>query len=193
MRDVEGLTEAVAALERRVRALEDARPPATPPPEGPPAPGGKERWWLLERLARHTGPGFARDGVTGSVAYGGRLRAPGTGELVWQLEHAAPDVLDADLGAASVVLGALSHPVRLEILRRLVQGARTLGELQTLAGTGTSGQIHHHLRELRAAGLIVQPRRNHYAISAERAIPCLVILAAALDRAVPVGPPAPED
>jgi hypothetical protein len=28
--------------------------------------------------------------------YDGRVRAPGAGEIVWQLEHAVPDVVDAD-------------------------------------------------------------------------------------------------
>lgn len=182
-REATDLSEAVADLQQRVGALEDGRTTAAPGPVGD-LPDS-DRWWLLERLARNTGPGFSRAGASGSVAYGGRVGAPGTGELVWQLEHAVPDVLDGDLGAASAVLGALGHPVRLEILRRLVLGARTLGELQELAGTGSSGQIHHHLRELRAAGLIVQPRRNHYAIPADRVVPVLVIVAAAL------GPPLP--
>jgi len=82
------------------------------------------------------------------------------------------------------VLAALAHPLRLEILRRLLLGARTLGELQEIEGTGTSGQVHHHLRELRGAGLVVSQRRNDYAIPAERVVPLLVIVAAALGRAV---------
>ena len=44
--------------------------------------------------------------------------------------------------------------------------------------------MHHHLRELRAAGLVVSQRRNHYAIPAERVVPLLVIVAAALGRAL---------
>ncbi len=164
----------IGALERRVAALE-GEPAPGPEPEG-------DRWWLLEHLARNAGPAFARDGVAGSVAYGGRVRAPGTGEIVWQMEHPASDVLEGDLDAAAAVLAALGHPVRLNILRRIALGAQTVGELQELAGTGTSGQIHHHLRQLRAAGLIVQQRRNHYAIPADRVVPVLVAVAAALGR-----------
>ncbi len=139
-------------------------------------------WWLLDQLAQHTGPGFARDDTSGSLAYGGRVTAPGTGSVVWQIEHPLPDVLDADLGVAADVLGALGHPLRLEILRRLLLGARTLAGLQEIPGSGTSGQLHHHLRELRGAGLVVSRRRNDYAIPAERVVPVLVILAAALGR-----------
>lgn len=143
-------------------------------------PAPAERWWLLDKLARNTGAEFTRDGVEGSLAYGGRLRAPGAGEIVWQLEHGVPDVLDADLGAASTVLSALGHPLRLEILRRLLLGAHTLAELQEVSETGTSGQVHRHLRELRATGLVVSQRRNHYAVPPERVVPLLVIVAAAL-------------
>lgn len=59
---------------------------------------------------------------------------------------------------------------------------RTLADLQEIPGSGTSGQLHHHLRELRGAGLVVSRRRNDYAIPAERVVPVLVILAAALGR-----------
>lgn len=173
------MAEAIERLEARVGALEalDQEPSRPPGPKLPSDP-----WWLLDHLARNTGPGFSRGEVEGSVAYGGRVRAPGAGELVWQLEHAVPDLLEADLGAASAILGALGHPLRLEILRRLLLGARTLGELQEIPNTGTSGQVHHHLRELRATGLVVSQRRNHYAVPAERVVPVLIIVAAALGR-----------
>jgi hypothetical protein len=42
-----------------------------------------------------------------------------------------------------------------------------------------TGQPYRHLRELRSAGLVVQRRRSGYAVPAGRAIPCLVLVAAA--------------
>ncbi|MEJ7798499.1 MAG: helix-turn-helix domain-containing protein, partial [Solirubrobacteraceae bacterium] len=165
------LAAAIEQMERRLTALEAASGADASRPPGPAVPA--DPFWLLDRLARNTGAGFSRGEVAGSVAYGGRVRAPGAGELVWQLEHAVPDILEADLGAASAVLGALGHPLRLEILRRLLLGARTLGELQDIASSGTSGQVHHHLRELRAAGLVVSQRRNDYAIPADRVVALL--------------------
>jgi DNA-binding transcriptional ArsR family regulator len=173
--------DTLAEIQRRLGALERTMAgDAEPRPPGPSLPG--DRFWLLERLARNTGPAFSRGEVAGSLAYGGRVRAPGAGELVWQLEHPAPDVLDADLEAVAAVLGALGHPLRLEIVRRLLLGARTLAELQEIPGTGTSGQLQHHLRELRAAGLVTSERRNHYAVPADRVVPLLVMIAAALGR-----------
>ena len=167
---------------RRSKRLARATAPA-PGPRRPPGPAvPADPFWLLDRLARNTGSEFERGEVAGSVAYGGRVRAPGSGEIIWQLEHSVPDILDADLEAASAVLAALGHPLRLEILRRLLIGARTLSELQEIEGTGTSGQVHHHLRELRSVGLVVSQRRNDYAIPADRVVPLLVIVAAALGR-----------
>ncbi|MGH3743420.1 MAG: hypothetical protein ACRDTP_00985 [Mycobacteriales bacterium] len=169
----------MADLERRVATLErgSRHPPART------GSGRARRWWLLDKLAANTGPPFRLDTeagtASGSLAYGGRVTTGRDGELVWQAEHPLPAVLDADLAAAADVLAALAHPLRLEILRRLLLGARTLAELQTIPDLGTSGQLHHHLRELRTAGLLVH-RRNDYAVRPERVVPWLVIVSAAL-------------
>jgi len=172
-----GLVDAVAALEARMEAVEAA---LRDTPASSPHSGG--RWWLLDKLAENTGPGFLRDDVSGSLAYGGRVSAPGVGTVVRQIEHPIPDVLEADLGVAANVLGALGHPLRLKILRRLLLGARTLSDLQEIPDSGTTGQLHHHLRELRGAGLVISRRRNDYAIPSERAVTVLVIVAASLGR-----------
>jgi DNA-binding transcriptional ArsR family regulator len=157
----------LAAVEERLAALERSgvEPAATPP----------SRWWLLDNL---TAAGAERDGVGGSVAYGGITRTPGGGELVWQAEHAVADVLDTELPPVASVLAALGHPVRLELVRRILLGAHTLAQLQQVPGARTSGQVHHHLRELRSAGLVLAAR-NHFTVMAERVVPVLVAVAAA--------------
>lgn len=116
---------------------------------------------VLDRLAINTGPEFEHDGVAGSVVYGGQTTTPGGGKLAWQAEHPLPDVLGVDLCLAAVVLAALAHPIRLEILRHLLLGAHTLAELHQIPGIGTSGQFHAHLRELHTAGLTIH-WRNYY-------------------------------
>lgn len=194
------MTDRLAELEERLRVVEQALgvTGAGRRAELPPAPAGT--WWVLERLAERTGPAFDRDGVAGSIVYAGRSTTPGTGATVWQLEHSVPDVLEQDWEASARVLSALGHPVRLEIVRRLLLGARALQDLQQIPGLGTSGQLHHHLRELRAAGLVVQPRRNAYAVPPAWVVPCLVLVAAAGPAATgpaaagpaATGPPAPE-
>lgn len=178
-------SEGYAALERRVGALERA---ATASGSGRPGSDtGSGRWWVLDRLATNTGPEFEHEGVAGSIVYGGQTTTPGGGELVWQAEHPLPDVLGADLHLAAVVLAALAHPVRLEILRHLLLGAHTLAELQQIPGIGTSRQLHHHLRELRTAGLTVH-RRNYYAVTPERVVGWLVIIATATGPAAVIDP-----
>jgi hypothetical protein len=72
--------------------------------------------------------------------------------------------------------------VRLELVRRLLGGARTAQELAEIPEVGTTGQLYHHLRELQSAGLVTQRRRNDYAVPVDRVIPCLVLVAAAMDR-----------
>ena len=165
-----GNRERLDDLERRLALLEDAAAPGAPPP---PSAGGT--WWLLDHLAARP---HEREGVRGTIAYGGTAATPGAGPVSWQVEHPVADLLDVDLGAAAPVLAALGHPVRLEILRRLLLGARTVADLQQIPGTGTTGQIHHHLRALSAAGLVLAAR-NDFSLVPARVIPLLVVLAAA--------------
>lgn len=202
------VTKALAAVEARLAALEHAarepapaqdRVPATVEPAvdhattqsgaqlvgpiTPDAPPGT--WWALDELATRTGPAFDRDGAAGSVAYAGRVRTPGAGDLAWQMEHPAPDLLEQGWSGAADVLSALGHPVRLAIVQHLLRGARTLQDLLQIDGLGTTGQLQHHLRELRTAGLVEQPRRNDYAVPVRHVVPCLVIIAAASDAGRP--------
>jgi len=162
----------LAEVERRVAALENQSPRAAPPPRG--------QWWLLDRLAGHTGEGWERDGVAGAIAFGGRVRTPGSGDVMWQVEQPAHAALDGNIEAATTVLAALGHPVRLTLLRALLRGATSLADLMELPDMGTTGQLTHHLRELRAAGLVVSARRNHYAVAPDRVVPVLITIAAAL-------------
>lgn len=174
------ITAALEELRARVDAIEAAEPAGRPVP----ATGDdvEARLWLADALARRGRGDPERDGTQGRIAYGGRLRAPGSGEVVWQLEHPVADVLGGDLDGAADVLQALGHPFRLALLRRLLLGAQTLSELAEVGDGGTTGQLHHHLRELRSAGLVVSRRRNHYEIPTDRVVAVLIIVAAALGR-----------
>lgn len=156
-----------------VSAREAAGADASGEPERAPGPLLRdERFWLLERLADNTGPTFVRDGVAGSLG----LRRPGAragrrrGRLAVRARRARRPRRRP--GRRRRGPAALGHPSRLRILRHLLRGARTRGQLQeALPDAGTSGQLHHHLRELRAAGLVVSRRRNDYAVPAERVSP----------------------
>lgn len=192
------LVSAIEAIQQRLAAIEDAAGPAPARPSDVAVldPDRDELrfqdYWLLERLARNTGPKFTHEHVSGSVAFGGMVHTgPDTPDFSWQAEYTLPDVLAADLASAAAVLAAMGHPLRLEVLRRLLLGASTVGELQEIEGIGTTGQVHHHIRELRAAGLVVSRRRNHYAVPGDRVVHMLVMISAALGRRVigRAGPP----
>lgn len=163
---VPGLEARLTALEAEVAALRQ-QPPSQASVASP------KTWWLLEKLGSNPAP----DGG-GTLAYGGLTSLPGAENVMWQAEHSAASVLGVDAAAVAPVLAALGHPVRLELLRRMLGGASTLAELQQVPGARTTGQVHHHLRELRTAGLITAAR-NSFAVVPERVVPVLVICAAA--------------
>jgi hypothetical protein len=178
----------LAALEERVSRLEQRkhRPEPAAAESGAATPPGNG-FWALEVLQGRSGPPFEDSGVSGSVLLAGTATTPGTGSraeagqgtVVWQEEHPLPALLASGWGDAAGALAALGHPVRLELIRRMLAGAHTTHELAEIPDLGTTGQLYHHLRELQAAGLVVQRRRNDYAVPSDRIIPCLVLVAAA--------------
>lgn len=157
-------------LERRVASLEQRN--AVPSSE-------PTTFWVAERLKERHGTPFEKGEVSGSLVYAGVLKTPGSGSLLWQVEEPVPEVLATGWSPAAPVLAALAHPVRLEILRRLLQGAHNTQALQEIPELGTTGQLYHHLRQLQAAGFVVQNRRNDYALASEKVVSFLIIVIAA--------------
>ncbi|WP_299958348.1 helix-turn-helix transcriptional regulator [uncultured Modestobacter sp.] len=160
-------------IEQRLTALEErlARDPGAPP--GLPDP---ERFWLLRALAAE-----AAELPGGAIAYGGQVRLPGGEEYAWQRTHGAEELRTAepdDDEARAGSLSALAHPVRLRLLREVLDGHTTTAALAALPGLGTTGQLHHHLRQLTAAGWLRTTGRGSYAAPPERVVPLHVVLAA---------------
>lgn len=179
----------LAALEERVSRLEKRHQqtePATAADAGQLASPGTG-FWAVDVLRGRSGPPFEEDGVAGSVLFAGLATIPGGGvrgdvgggTQVWHEEHPVPALLGSSWADAAGALAALGHPIRLELVRRLLAGSHTTHELARIPDLGTTGQLYHHLRELQAAGLVVQRRRNDYAVPADRVILCLVLVAAA--------------
>ncbi|TFV61743.1 ArsR family transcriptional regulator [Geodermatophilus sp. DF01-2] len=161
----------LARMEERLAALEAAV--AVPGAEPGPPPSG--RFWALEGLADDAAamPG-------GAVVYAGRVTLPTGEEYAWQRTHAADQVRGTgdDDAATAAVLAALGHTVRLRLLREVLTGTRTTAQLAALPGLGTTGQLHHHLRQLTAAGWLRTAARGAYAVPADRVVPLHVVLAA---------------
>ena len=156
------------ALEQAVQAL--TRPPGVPAGDGPLADHGL---WLLRELKRHH--------PADAVVFGGTAIVP-EGPVAWQWGVPTARVQEQDWEPAAAVLDALSHPVRLRLLQRVLNGAATTAELAEDESLGTTGQLHHHLRALVAAGWLTSTGRGRWSIPGPRVIPLLVVVVAATTR-----------
>lgn len=156
----------VAALEAAVKALE-AQP--TPPPTEP-----DSELWVLD--------GVRTRYPEGAVVFAGTMPVgpePGSGEIAWQWGAMTEGVREQDWDAAVPIFDALSHPVRLRLLQQVLNGTTTTAELSEGVEMGTTGQLHHHLRALTAAGWLTSTGRGRWAVPPPRVIPLLVLITAA--------------
>jgi DNA-binding transcriptional ArsR family regulator len=176
----------LAALEQRVARLEAAsgaepargQPGAAaadggsgPGPAGPAAEPDDDVFWALHGLQARVGP-------PGAVLFTGTVTLPGGGQVEWQEGRLAAELLDHDWSQAAASLSALAHPVRLLLLREVLQGITTAAQLSEHPGLGTSGQLYHHLRQLVSAGWLRSSARGQYDVPADRVVPLLTVLAA---------------
>lgn len=174
--DAPGLTDRVERLERAVAELTcrvAAAPPADDRTEEPDIAGGTaDRFWALEGLK-------VRVGEPGAVLFTGSVWI-GEGEhYEWQEARPTSDLLDQDWGDLAASVSAVAHPVRLTLLQEVVRGQSSVAALAQDERLGTSGQLYHHLRQLVAAGWLVQARRGSYRVPPARVIPLLVLMMAA--------------
>ena len=161
------------AVERRLAMLE--QPEGSRPPSAPAAPESgvsEETFWVLDGLRERLAAG------DGAVVLAGVVPLPTGEKYAWQYGQATEDLLAASWQELSKAIAALGHPVRLRLLQLILTGTRTAADLQSVDGLGTSGQLYHHLRQLIAAGWLVQSARGHYAVPGRRVIPLLVMLTA---------------
>jgi hypothetical protein len=168
MADVE---ERLAALEAQVAALVE-RLAVTAGPVSPEAPA-EGVFWALDGLKQRL-PAES----TGAVLYTGTVRVAGR-SYDWQYGREVDDLLAGDWAELPGILSALGHPVRLRLLREILTGRQGTAELADIEELGTTGQLHHHLRQLTAAGWLHSTARGRYAVPADRVVPLLAILTAA--------------
>jgi hypothetical protein len=163
----------LAALEERVRRLEDGSTLRADPPRDGVPPTVRDRFWALEGLKERLAAG------DGAVLFAGVVPTPTGGWYEWQWGSGTDELLQDDWSHLSPALAALGHPVRLLLLRQVLSGAGTVAELQQRGELGTSGQLYHHLRQLANAGWLRVVARGRYAVPPDRVVPLLVVLAAA--------------
>jgi hypothetical protein len=162
------LGDRVSALERQLAELL-AR--FTGPADVPPPPATDVYWalgGLRDRVSAET---------SGAVLYTGTVDLPTGEHYDWQYGVTVDDLLEADWGERAGKLGALGHPVRLQLLHNVLAGTRTAAELAADDDLGTTGQVYHHLRQLVSAGWLQSSARGQYSVPGDRVVPLLVILA----------------
>lgn len=176
--ELKQLRAELRALGERVSELESgaAERPASVADSAASVRPGNDFWALngLEAL-RDQHPELE----SGVVMLVGSLSLP-TGEPVaWQEGMSSEGLVDGDWSVQANVLAALSHPVRLELLRQVLIGVRTTAELAKVDSLGTTGQLHHHLRQLLAAGWLRQSGRGSYEVPPAKVVPLLASVLAA--------------
>lgn len=171
--DIAALRDAIAALNARVELLETRADSATTSVREATAARTDALWALHEVDARRDQHPDTSDGTIMLV---GSLTLP-TGEPVaWQQSAGTSGLLDVEWDDRVAALSALAHPVRLDLVRGILLGRRSTAELAETQGLGTTGQLHHHLRQLVAAGWVAQTSRGHYAVPAARVVPLLALV-----------------
>lgn len=160
--DIDDLARRLSALEKRLGAAPAGVDPGT--------------FWVIEGLRRE----LAQADEEGLVVFAGSWTREGErGTVEWQYGQPVAELIEEESEHAASTLAALGHPVRLDPLRGVLAGTASTRELGGVEGLGTSGQLHHHLRILVAAGWLRARRRGEYEVPAQRVIPLLVILSAA--------------
>lgn len=130
----------------------------------------EDDFWALNKLEK--------DYPEGALLFAGHMRLPAGGQLVWQAGEDIPTLLNTDWSEAAPALAALGHPLRLNILRAVLDGQQTTQELQEQPDLSGAGKLYHHLRELQAVGWLTTLGRGRYSIASEKVIPLLIILQA---------------
>ena len=119
------------------------------------------------------------DATGGVVTYQGESHLHG--DVTWSIGYAPDAILELSVARTSEVLAALGHPVRLQLVRRLLRGPANAADLQEAVGLGSPGQVYHHLKTLSAANVVEQHARGDYRIGAKKVVPLLVSMLAAAD------------
>lgn len=160
-----GVEERLRALEDRVASLERAS--ATAPDDSVAADPGA--FWALDELSRR----HAGQGASGAVMVVGDVTTPAGQPARWQYTLPTDDVLAAEWTDLAPVFAALGHPVRLALLRAVLDGTRTARDLADAVDVGSTGQVYHHLRQLQAAGWLRAVAGGEHVVPAERLVPLL--------------------
>ena len=122
------------------------------------------------------------EGDTGVIFYSGHYHENEM-QYRWEpQERKVSQLLELDGDKTAKILAALGHKQRLDILRSVLKEPLTGTELVERLNMGTTGQLYHHIKALLGADLLIQEERGgKYSLAGRRALPVLLLLAAASD------------
>lgn len=178
------LRSQLAELEARVQALESGSTPAAATPSAAtgsgarptaatapaPAESAEDTLWALNRLKKQLPS-------PGGVMYTGAVDV-GLGHIEYQWTRPTHYLLETDWAELAESVTALGHPLRLALLRRLLDGEHTVAQLVDELELASTGVAYHHLSALQNGGWVTSPRRGSWTIPASRVIPLLTIITA---------------
>ena len=175
---LEEISGRLAALEQARAAPAPSAPswPAVPPPSLPPASAvAPSLPWASDPavLGGPVGPE-----TRFSYSGGGQF---GRDRLVLRKNRGLTDVLEAEPEMLAKVFTGLASPARIVLLRALLDGPLTSQQLRRELDDASAGQFYHHLKELQAAGLVIQRGRSLYDLPKGSQVALCFAIIAALD------------
>lgn len=154
------------------RASEDPAPAV--PREHDPSPQHRTplppQFWALNALIENVPD-------PGGVVFAGSVDLP-AGPVRYQWARPTEHLVASDWSDRAERAAALGHPLRLSILRLLLDGERTVAQLVDELSLGSTGVAYHHLNLLQASGWVTSPQRGTWSIPPSRIIPLLTIVIA---------------
>lgn len=78
-----------------------------------------------------------------------------------------PALSETDISEAAAMMAAVGHPLRLRMTILLVRNSVSATDLVEQLGLGTTGAAYHHLKVLMNQGLVEQPQRGMFQLTAE--------------------------
>ena len=161
---MESIESRVLALEERVARLEQ------PTPTPIEASADESTMWLADALEP------SDELPEGSVIFGGNLTI-GESSYIYQWQRPTEEVTHGDWSDNLDRLAALAHPLRGDILRRLLNAPASATELVEEEIVTSTGTAYHHLSALTSAGWTTKTG-GKYALRPARVIPLLTIITA---------------
>lgn len=165
--ELRDLSNRVDELEKRAQKSSSSTNPTTE----------SDGFWALNELQSR----LSDDQTTsdGAVMLVGSLTLAEGGPIAWQQTIGTSGLIESDWSEQAAVFAALGHPVRVELLRQILSGVHHTADLAAIESLGTTGQLHHHLRQLVATGWVRQTGRGSYEIPPARIVPLLICIASA--------------